>query len=101
MIEEMDMPNKNVNKATAEQTFEAALDRLEKLVAEMESGDLPLDDSMKKFEEGMKLAKFCTGKLSETEKKIEILLRDSNGEPEWQEFDRPAAGSAPEEFDFG
>jgi exodeoxyribonuclease VII small subunit len=64
--------------------FEEALSKLETIVAEMESGQISLDEGMKHFEEGMKLAKFCEAKLCETEKKIEVLMRQGNGEPEWQ-----------------
>ncbi|MFO7821677.1 MAG: exodeoxyribonuclease VII small subunit [Lentisphaeria bacterium] len=66
-------------------TFEAALERLEKIVSEMESGELPLAESMKRFEEGTKLANFCKQKLGETEKKIEVLMnKEQNAEPEWK-----------------
>ena len=67
--------------------FEEALARLEKLVAEMESGKLGLDDTMQRFAEGMALAENCTRKLNDAEKKIEILLKkNSDGEPRWREF---------------
>ena len=60
----------------AKQTFENAIKRLEAIVQELESGDLTLDDALKKFQEGVKLSKFCSKKLDETEKKISILLKD-------------------------
>ncbi len=63
--------------------FEKSLQRLESIVDEMERGDLSLEKSMKHFEEGSKLADFCTAKLEETEKKIEILLKDKTGENKW------------------
>ena len=70
--------------------FEEALARLEKLVAEMESGKLGLDDTMQRFAEGMTLAESCTRKLNEAEKKVEILLKkNSAGDPHWRAF-RPA-----------
>jgi len=47
---------------------------------ELESGDLTLDDALKKFEEGIKLSRFCSKKLDETEKKVSILLKDETGE---------------------
>jgi len=73
-------------------TFEDALARLEALVSEMEGGQVSLDESMKKFAEGMKLADFCGRKLNETEKKIEILLKKSeSGAPVWSEFEAPPA----------
>ncbi len=67
-------------------TFEEALAELEAIVGQMESGELPLEESMKRFERGMALAKFCTGKLAETEKKIEMLMKNADGEAQWQEL---------------
>jgi len=62
----------------ANQTFEKAMNKLEKIVQELESTDLPLEKAIKKFEEGVQLSKFCSEKLDETEKKISILLKDQN-----------------------
>jgi len=62
-----------------EKTFETAMKQLEEIVQQLESGDLPLEAALKKFEEGVKLSKFCSRKLDETERKISILLADSNG----------------------
>lgn len=59
--------------------FEEALKKLEQIVEELEQGKIPLEDSLKKYEEGVKLAKFCTEKLQEAEKKIEILTKDNSG----------------------
>jgi exodeoxyribonuclease VII small subunit len=59
-------------------TFEAALQRLEKITKELESGDIALDDMVKKYEEGMQLAKFCVDKLSQAEQKIKVLTGDDN-----------------------
>lgn len=63
----------------ADLKFEEALKKLEEIVAEMESGELSLDNSMKKYEEGIKLSRFCTKKLKEAQKKIEILIKDGDG----------------------
>ena len=63
----------------AKQTFENAMKRLEAIVQQLESGDLTLDEALKKFQEGVKLSKFCSNKLDETEKKVSILLRDEEG----------------------
>ena len=65
----------------ANQTFETALKKLEKIVEDLETGDLPLEKSLKKFEEGIELSKFCSKKLEETEAKITQLVKDSNGNP--------------------
>lgn len=54
-------------------TFEAALARLGEIVEQMESGDAPLDASLKLFEEGSKLASFCYGKLSSAEQKVKTI----------------------------
>lgn len=63
----------------ATQTFEAAMKRFEKVVEELESGDLPLEKSLKKFEEGIALSKFCSGKLEEIEAKVSQLVKDAKG----------------------
>ena len=62
-----------------EKTFEEGILELEKIVQDLESGDMTLDDSMKKFEEGMKLSKHCGELLASAEKKITIVL-EKNGE---------------------
>lgn len=59
--------------------FEDAMQRLEQIVQSLESGELSLEDSIKAFEEGMKLAKFCSGKLEEAEKKVTMLIKESDG----------------------
>jgi len=60
-------------------TFESALKRLEKIVDELENGDLPLERALKKFEEGVKLSAYCSKILNETEKKINLLLKEADG----------------------
>ena len=62
----------------ANQTFEKAMYKLEKIVQELESTDLPIEKAIRKFEEGVQLSKFCSEKLDETEKKLTILLKDQN-----------------------
>ncbi|MCH8040706.1 MAG: exodeoxyribonuclease VII small subunit [Nitrospirales bacterium] len=59
--------------------FEDALARLETIVAELEKGDLPLDDSLKIFEEGIKLSKTCLKMLDDTERKVEIMVQEKDG----------------------
>lgn len=64
-------------------SFETALSRLETLVGEMEAGTLNLEETIARFEEGQKLVEFCTGKLNEVERKIEILMKKGDRlEPE-------------------
>ena len=65
--------------ARKKENFEEALQKLEAIVAKMEEGDLPLEQALEAFEEGVRLAKFCTGKLDEAERKVEKLIRDQAG----------------------
>ncbi len=69
-----------------ELSFEKALEQLESVVLNMESKKLPLDEMMKAYEEGKKLSDFCTKKLGEFEKKIEILVKETAEGPAWTEF---------------
>lgn len=59
--------------------FESAVKRLEEIVNKLEAGDLSLDDSIKLFEEGVRLYQVCIKRLDEAEKKVEILLKDKDG----------------------
>jgi len=59
--------------------FEDALARLEVIVAELEQGELPMDASLKIFEEGVRLSKQCMKLLEDAEKKVEVLLQDADG----------------------
>ena len=67
--------------------LEKSLSELEALVEELESGDLPLDKAMKKFEQGIKLTRNCQSALKDAEQKVEILLKSAGGEESLQEFD--------------
>jgi exodeoxyribonuclease VII small subunit len=73
---------------TSTKTFnlEKSLAELEELVEELESGDLPLEKAMKKFEEGIKLTRGCQTALKEAEQKVEILLKSAGGE-DLEEFE--------------
>jgi exodeoxyribonuclease VII small subunit len=64
----------------AQKTFEQSMKQLERIVQELEDGDLPLEKAIKKFEEGIKLTKLCSEKLDETEKKISVLLKNSESQ---------------------
>ena len=70
----------------AKKTFESALAQLEQITEEMEAGDLSLDSSLKKFDEGIKLADFCNKKLSDARARVELLL-DKNGTLTTEPFD--------------
>jgi exodeoxyribonuclease VII small subunit len=67
------------DKADKGQSFEKALARLEEIAAEMEGGELGLEKMVAAFEEGQKLVKLCSSKLNEVEKKIEMLVKKSDG----------------------
>ena len=69
-----------------ENSFEEKIESLENIVSKLEKGDLNLDDSMAKFEEGMKLSKECSKILEDAEKKITILL-EQDGKMEEEDFE--------------
>lgn len=71
----------------AEKSFEQSLKQLEQIVHDLEEGDLPLEKAIKKFEDGIKLSKFCSDKLDETERKITLLLKDQQGKISEEPFD--------------
>ena len=79
----------------AQKTFEQSMKQLEKIVQELEDGDLPLEKALKKFEEGMKLTRLCSAKLDETEKKVSILLKNADGQMVDEPF-RPESESIDE-----
>ena len=58
----------------AKEKFEDALEKLEDIVKRMEAGGIPLDEAMRSFEEGIKLIRFCSAKLEEIERRVEMLL---------------------------
>jgi exodeoxyribonuclease VII small subunit len=75
--------------------FETAMDRLEKIVEQMESGQLPLEDLIVRYEEGMNLVKVCQERLASAEQKIEIIARNNAGKPVVKDFE-PNAEPRPE-----
>ena len=81
------MAKKAVKKTDATPDFEKALAELEKLVEQMEQGDISLEDSLKHFERGIALTRNCQDALKTAEQKVQILLKE-NGEPE--PFDAPS-----------
>ena len=84
-----------VKKPAPEANFEQAMQRLEEIVEEMESGELPLEDLIVRYEEGMKLVKVCQERLASAEQRIEIISRNSAGKPVVKKFE-PAAAPQPE-----
>jgi exodeoxyribonuclease VII small subunit len=71
----------------SEKKFEEAMKRLENIVESLERGDLSLEDSLKIFEEGMKLLHFCSKKLEEAEEKVTLLIKESGGKFTQQPFE--------------
>ena len=72
--------------------FEAAIEDLEQVVEQLESGDLSLEDALAAFERGVGLVRYCNQKLSEIEKKVELLVRDKEGQLQLKAFGNgPAA----------
>jgi len=63
------------------QSFETSLAALEKIVRDLERGDLPLEESLRLFENGVKLSRECQERLNQAERRIEVLLRDAEGRP--------------------
>lgn len=67
--------------------LEKALADLEKLVEDLESGDLPLEKAMKKFEDGIKLTRSCQSALKDAEQKVQILIDSADGDEALEDFD--------------
>ena len=63
-----------------ESSFETSLAELEKIVGKLENGDLPLEQSLELFEKGIKLSRECRERLTNAERRIEILMKDANGD---------------------
>lgn len=74
-------------EATEELKFEKALERLEKIVEELEAGEISLEDALKKYEEGVKLSRVLSEKLGQAEKKIQILTRSLEGSSKREDFE--------------
>ncbi len=74
------------SEAGANKNFEVALQELESIVEQLESGDLSLEDSLCAFENGVGLVKYCNQKLNEVESKVQILLKDRDGKFQFKAF---------------
>ncbi len=83
MLDLLDRPGARM----AKEKFEEALSKLEEIVSKLEKGDIPLEESLKLFEEGIRLSRSCNQKLDEAEKRVEILLKDREGIFKPQPFD--------------
>lgn len=71
----------------AEIKFEEALKKLEKIVEDLENGDLSLDEALKKYQEGIELSRLCSQRLESAKKKIDILVKNKKGDFELKPFD--------------
>jgi exodeoxyribonuclease VII small subunit len=67
--------------------FEKSFQQLEAIVKRLEAEELPLDEALQLFEEGIRLSRFCNQKLEEVEKKIELILADAKGQPRIEPFE--------------
>jgi exodeoxyribonuclease VII small subunit len=80
----------------AEIKFEDGLKRLEKIVDDLEAGNIPLEEALEKYEEGIKLSKLCAKRLEAAKKKVEILLKSDDGSVELKPFDDKDAEERPQ-----
>jgi exodeoxyribonuclease VII small subunit len=71
----------------AEIKFEDALKKLEKIVEDLENGDLSLDEALKKYQEGLELSRVCSQRLDNAKKKIDVLAKNKKGEFELKPLD--------------
>jgi exodeoxyribonuclease VII small subunit len=83
--------------SSRENNFEAALEELEGVVEQLESGELPLEESLVAFEKGVGLVVYCNQKLNEAEKRIEMLVRDKEGKMQFKVLDAVALRQETEE----
>jgi exodeoxyribonuclease VII small subunit len=79
------------SKEMAEIKFEEALKKLEKIVEDLENGDLSLDEALKKYQEGVELSRICTQRLENAKKKIDLLVKNKKGEFELKPLDETKA----------
>ena len=73
-----------------EKAFEEALKELEEIVNRLEQGDLPLEDALQLFEQGVRLSRLCHTRLDEAQKRVEVLLKDESGKMTTRPFEQGA-----------
>ena len=88
-----------MTEETPTPTFEAALVKLEQIVQRLEKGELPLEESLVLYEEGVRLSRLCHAKLEEAEGKIEMLMKDARGEAILDKDGRPKTKPLPRSED--
>ena len=86
-MREGNVSNTELAMKDTNQNFESSLEELERIVRELERGDLPLEKSLELFEQGVKLSRACQERLNEAERRIEILTRDNQGKPVVRAFE--------------
>jgi exodeoxyribonuclease VII small subunit len=79
--------------------FESSLEELERIVRDLEQGELTLEKSLELFEQGVKLSRECQERLNQAERRIEILMRDNQGRATVSPFDPEGAANADEEVE--
>jgi len=84
---------------TKPKTFESSLEELERIVRQLEQGELTLEKSLELFEQGVKLSRDCQERLSQAERRIEILMRDNQGRASVRPFDPDSELSAGDDDD--
>ena len=87
----MSQPSERTTQAGNEETYDALVVRLERVVAELESGQLTLEQSIEKFAEGVRIARDASRKLDEAERRVELLVLTADGDEEAVPFE-PEAG---------
>jgi exodeoxyribonuclease VII small subunit len=83
-----------------EKTFEASLKELETIVGQLETGDLPLEKSLELFEAGVKISRECRERLTSAERRIEILMKDADGNMAVQPLEEDGKTKAPKRIVF-
>ena len=84
-----------MTKEVKEMEFETALKKLEAIVRGLEDGELSLEEALKQYEEGVRLADICTRRLTEAEKKVEVLMKMGAGRFRTEPFEETEADSQP------
>lgn len=80
-----------MTKEAKEIKFEEALKRLEAIVEHLENGDLSLEEALKQYEEGVRMAELCTKRLTEAEKRVEVLLKTGLGKFKTEPLDETSS----------
>jgi exodeoxyribonuclease VII small subunit len=88
-----------MNNESESRSFEASLEALEQIVRDLERGDLSLEKSLELFEQGIRLSRECQERLSQAERRIELLLRDSQGRPVVSRFEEEKAVKLTQQLD--